>query len=154
MNEQLVAEAIEAALPAVAALEAYPPGTHPNSDLAIVSRLTDVGVQDETTFRQLVATLRSQPELEALQGKLFAVSFGFFVGPIHLEHLAKSMLAQVLNGRGLTIVLDPPKPTEEALKQARGRLLRGGGRALAAWKARWPELEISQICRLAAGSRA
>ena len=47
MNEQAVTEAIEAALPAVAMLEAFPPYAHPDSDLATVSRLTDVGIQDE-----------------------------------------------------------------------------------------------------------
>jgi hypothetical protein len=101
MNEQAVAEAIEAALPAVALLEAFPPYAHPDSDLAIVSRLTDVGIQDEAAFRHLVATLASEPELRALEGKQFTASLGFFIGPIHVESLAKSILAQVLNGRNV-----------------------------------------------------
>jgi hypothetical protein len=99
MSEQAVADAIKAALPAVTLLEAYPPNAHPGSDIALVSRQTDVGVQDEAAFRHFVETLCAEPDLQSLQGKLFAASLGFFTGPIHIERLAKSMLAQILNGR-------------------------------------------------------
>lgn len=105
MNEQAVAEAIKAAMPAVAMLEAFPPYAHPELDLATVSRLTNVGIQDQAAFGHLVATLCSEPEFKALQGKLLAAWLGLFIGPINIENLAKSILAQVLNGTNVHEIL-------------------------------------------------
>jgi Apea-like HEPN len=98
MDERAIAEALRAALPSVTILDNCPPGA--GADLALVTRSTDVGIQDESGFRKFVKALEAVPEIASLEGQHYIASLaGGAIGPIRVEGIAKSMMAQALEGQ-------------------------------------------------------
>jgi hypothetical protein len=100
MDQPAIIDALHTAMSSAAVFDAYPPGVHPAWDVAAISRLTDIAIKDEAGFQKFVRALRAVPEVAAIENKHFITGInGQTSGPILVEELAKSMLAQVLNGR-------------------------------------------------------
>jgi hypothetical protein len=71
MDEQAIADALRTALPSVTSHSSLA-----LCDSALVSRSTDVGIQDESGFRKFVNTLEAVPEIASLEGQHYVAGLG------------------------------------------------------------------------------